>query len=414
MKKLIISILLISSLFADTDIASLLMNHLYGNFDKETQSSTFSIDDVIDDCIITKEDKTNPNYEKHFNKKNIVTTYTHKIYGDILTIGGGSTLDDEKNIRGGIIFKSKFEGSLSFNDDGNQYHIVVVSMDRDYNRGFVTYDIIIAIENNSITTISPLKRLRLYPNRYSSSLRELDSIEFGKNRDGSSNVGFKIVYQMGISGDMIILYKIEQGEIKEILDISYNSDNTTFWSNCHLHYKYHPDISNIIYESLCNFYPKDVNLTSSEIYEYLYGDSTNFWEEWEGLEIIEFEGQNSMYSDVRAILSKGGYIEGQNKSFFDSFQNEMNRLTIPKYGTRLKSSSNESLIDREFHHTYDCPDLFTYGQPCDIISGSVEFDTISKNFNDMSIIYYDEILNVRNKKSFVYKNGIYNEVFDSK
>ena len=69
-----------------TVASTLLMNHLYGNFDKETQSSTFSIDDVIDDCIITKEDKTNPNYEKHFNKKNIVTTYTHKIYGDILVI----------------------------------------------------------------------------------------------------------------------------------------------------------------------------------------------------------------------------------------------------------------------------------------------------------------------------------------
>ena len=92
----------------------------------------------------------------------------------------------------------------------------------------------------------------------------------------------------------------------------------------------------------------------------------------------------------------------------------MNKLTIPEYGKRLKNTSNESLIEKEFHHAYVCPDLFTYGQPCDIISGSVEFDTISKNFNDMSIIYYDEILSLRNKKSFVYKNGIYNEVFDSK
>ena len=29
-----------------------------------------------------------------------------------------------------------------------------------------------------------------------------------------------------------------------------------------------------------------MNLTSPTFYEYLYGDSTNFREEWEGLEII--------------------------------------------------------------------------------------------------------------------------------
>ena len=69
MKKiLLLSILLTSSLIADTDIASLLMNHLYGNYDAETKSSTFTIDDVLDDCVITKQDKSHQYY-----KNNIVT-----------------------------------------------------------------------------------------------------------------------------------------------------------------------------------------------------------------------------------------------------------------------------------------------------------------------------------------------------
>jgi len=220
MRKYLILFLIISAISAE-EIATIIMNELYGNYNSETKSSVFSIDDVLENCIETKDERGGRDF----------TEYTHEIYGVIFS-KPVSLLEAEKRMKEyykddewEFLFKPKYEGSISFIDSKNNInYISIISLDRDYNQGFSTYQVTYTIKNNSVLIINPLEEIRGYPNRFKSSLNELVEIEFGKENQ-KKNIGFKVISQYGRSGENIGLLAVFNNKLQIVLDnVSYSYD----------------------------------------------------------------------------------------------------------------------------------------------------------------------------------------------
>ena len=349
-----------------------------------------------------------------------------------------STIHTDKFINSKIIdymhknynSNSIYEGLLQYEKSEKVNYIALFSTDNGYNKGIDLTQITFNIKNNLVNVIKEPTIIKGLPNRYTSTLRSFSIIEYGKHKDDSSNNGFQITYQWGSITQLLLLYQREQDELKEILDVFYSIDNTTYWDNCHLHYNYQPEIKDIVYESLCRFYPSNYSDLDTSTYKYyksnyLYADSgKSFKEDW-GDDIIQFQGSNSKWPDLQEILIKTSEYDEINKwipkdeykMFMDSLMTEMSQLTIPQYGTQLNDNSSKSLIERKlkFHHTWDCEKTMGTGLPnvqCEITSGSLKIETADKEFNDISITYNDEVLGIKSKKTFIYKDGVYKENLD--
>ena len=149
------------------------------------------------------------------NQNEISSIIMNELYGNY-------NVDTKKSSRSEDKYdNAKFEGSLSYND---KFYIAIISIDNGYNQGLSVYQITFTIKNSSPVIINPLEEIRVYPNRFKSSLNELVEIEFGKENQ-KKNIGFKVISQYGRSGENIGLLAIFDNKLQIVLDnISYSYD----------------------------------------------------------------------------------------------------------------------------------------------------------------------------------------------
>ena len=192
----------------ENKIAEILMKNLYGNYDIELQTSSFSFNDIFDDLTIKEEDRTTPYYYETFNKLNIVKIYTHNVYGDLLILDGGMSISNHSS----KTYNPKFEGMSLFNSDGEEFYIAIISLDTgQYNVGFSVFQTTFTYSDNKITIINKIDKLAEYPNRYKSSLISLNELE---------NQNIELVSQYGRSGSKKEVFEIINKRLKKKQDLS--------------------------------------------------------------------------------------------------------------------------------------------------------------------------------------------------